>query len=365
MATNPTVLYFGIYDSSYARNWVLINGLKENGVKVLECNVSPRGRFSKFARLFFKYWKLKDKYDVMIVGFPGQEAMFLARFLISRLFSRQARKPIIFDAFTSHYGGYILDRKKYGTKSFHAKWYRFLDKWSCKLADLVLLDTNTHIDFFVKEYKLPREKFRRIWIGANDQIFQPKNNVQKTDNLFRVIFFGTFVPLQGAEYIIMAAKILEAEKDIIFYFIGKGQDKPKSIDLAGELKLKNIEFLDTMKPEDLKAKLSESDIALGLFGDTPKTPLVIPNKVYESLAMRKPIITADTKAIRELFDENDMYLVKTADSKDLARAIIELKNNPGLRNKLAENGYKKFKENASHKVLGGRLLEIINEIKKT
>ncbi|HEY4484381.1 MAG TPA: glycosyltransferase [Candidatus Paceibacterota bacterium] len=348
------VLFFGVYDPNYARNWVLINGLRKNGVEVVELRRKPQ-RFSLF-RLFFDYLKFKKNFDIMIVGFPGQEAMFLARWL--------TLKPIIFDVFTSHYGGYILDRQKFSKNSFRAKYYRFLDRWSCKLADIVLLDTNAHINFFMKEFNLPRDKFRRIWIGANDQIFQPGGTFQKMDNLFRVIFFGTYVPLQGAEYIVRAAKILEADKDIVFCFIGKGQNKPKSINLANELKLKNIEFIDMMRPEDLRLKICESDVVLGLFGDTPKTPLVIPNKVYEALAMKKPVITADTEAIRELFDANDMFLVKPANPEELAGAIIKLKNNPELRNKLAENGYNKFKENASHKVLGEKLLKIVNEIKK-
>lgn len=347
------VLYFGIYDPDYARNWVLINGLKKNGTEVLELKRKP-GRLA-LVKLFFDYLKFKKNYDVMVVGFPGQEVMFLARLLVWW-------KPIVFDAFTSHYGGYILDREKWAKNSLRAKCFKFLDKWSCKLADIVLLDTNAHIDFFVKQFNLPRKKFRKIWIGANDENFKPIENVEKKDSIFRVIFFGTYVPLQGAEYIIKAAKILEHQKDIIFYFIGKGQDKTKSVSLSEELGLKNVIFMDMMKPEDLRTEIVRSDIVLGLFGNTPKTPLVIPNKVYEALAMKKPIITADTPAIRELFDNNDMFLVSAANPGELARAIMELKNNSNLRIKLSENGYNKFVNCASSKILGQEFKMIIESI---
>ncbi len=97
-----TILYFGLYDQDYARNWVLINGLRKNGVNVFEIRQKP-GRFS-LIKLFFKYLSFKNRYDVAIVGFPGQEVMFLAKLII--------RKPIIFDAFTSHYGGDFFERKK-------------------------------------------------------------------------------------------------------------------------------------------------------------------------------------------------------------------------------------------------------------
>ena len=291
----------------------------------------------------------------MIVGFPGQEVMFLARLLVWR-------KPIIFDAFTSHYGGYILDREKWAKNSLWAKYFRFLDKWSCNLADVVLLDTNAHIDFFVKEFKLPKEKFRRIWIGANDENFKPMEGMSYEDNKFHVIFFGTYVPLQGAEYIVRAAKILKDYKDIVFYFIGKGQDKPKCIKLANELGLKNIIFTDMMKPEDLRIEIAKSDVVLGLFGNTPKTPLVIPNKVYEALAMKKPVITADTLAVRELFNDKDMVLVGTADPEAIAGAVLKLKTNPELMRQIAENGHQNFFKFASSIVLGGELKVIVSNL---
>ncbi len=37
-----TVLYFGIYNPNYSRNRVLIKGLRENSIEVLECNVPYR-----------------------------------------------------------------------------------------------------------------------------------------------------------------------------------------------------------------------------------------------------------------------------------------------------------------------------------
>ena len=350
------VLYFGVYNSNYARNKVLINGLKENGHEIVECRERARA-FWKYPKLVFKYLKIRGKFDIMIVGFCGQEVMFLARLL--------TRKPIIFDAFMSHYGGYIIDRGYFAKNSWRAKYYKFLDTWSCKLASIVLLDTQAHIDFFVKEFNLSRDKFRRIWIGADDSIFYPVLNGEdgkmKNHFSFSVLFFAGFAPLQGVKYIIKAAKILEKE-DVVFNLVGAGQEKPEAISLAKTLGLKNIIFKDMATPSDLKGMIIEADACLGIFGDTPKTSLVIPNKVYESLAMRKPVITADTEAIRELFDEHDLLLVKSANPESLAAGIMRLKNNPSLRDSLAQSGHQKFVEFASPKVLGRELTKIIIEI---
>ena len=179
------VLYFGFYNPSYPRNRVLMKGLRSQGFDVVEC------RGSSWWELWRKHRALQHAYDVMIVGFPGQKVMFLARWL--------TRKPIIFDAFTSHFGGYILDRQIALPRSLRAQWYRFLDRWSCRLADRVLLDTLAHIDFFVDEFKLARKKFVRVFVGTDTDIFYPHQKNEHKN--FIVHFHGSGIPLQGIDII--------------------------------------------------------------------------------------------------------------------------------------------------------------------
>ncbi len=368
-----TVLYFGTYDPDYSRNRVLINGLKQNGVKVIECRDNSPG-FRKFINLYRKHRQLKDRYDIMIVGFLGQQIVPFAKLI--------SRKPIIFDAFLSLYDSNVFDRKTVRKGSLRSFYYWILDWLSMRLADVVLFDTDQHIKYASGEFGINRNKFRRIWIGASDNVFyphtitgesevpkgnhsfdvgvypMPKSNSEK----FLVVFHGSFIPLQGIEYILKAAKICEKD-GINFLIIGDGQEKKKMIRLSNELGLKNVEFVGFMSQEWIREKIAQADVCLGIFGDTKKTQRVIPNKVYECLAMKKPVITADTPAIRELFNEEDMMLVKTANPDSLADAILRLKKNSELMNKLAFDGYNKFKDNASPRVLGEKLKNIVNEFK--
>lgn len=343
------VLFFGSYDPSYSRNRVLLKGLRSNGVEVQECRV--KAGFGWSFRLLARYLGERPKYDVMVVGFPGQKVMFLARLL--------SGKPIIFDAFTSHYGGYILDRKKSSPTSLRAKWYMFLDRASCRLADVVLLDTNAHIDFFISEFKLERKKFHRIFVGADSSVFQPR--MEQTSSEFRVHFHGHFIPLQGTEYIIRAAKILESE-NISFQIIGRGQEY-KRVRLLGEsLGAKNIRWIDSVPYEKLPEYIAQADVCLGIFGDTPKTPLVIPNKIYEALAMGKPVITADTPAARELLsDKINVLLCRKADPGDMADKIKILKEDRNLRESIGRNARELFQNNLRESILGKELISIIHE----
>ena len=51
--------------------------------------------------------------------------------------------------------------------------YRITDRIACSLSDLVLLDTDAHIQWFVEEFRLPGHEFRRIWVGADDEVMKP------------------------------------------------------------------------------------------------------------------------------------------------------------------------------------------------
>ncbi|MBI2676574.1 MAG: glycosyltransferase [Candidatus Yanofskybacteria bacterium] len=345
------ILYFGSYDPNYTRNRVLIDGLRQNGVEVIECRDSSPG-IRKFINLFKKHRQLKDPYDIMVVGFLGQQIVPFAKII--------SRKPIIFDAFLSLYDSNVFDRKTVKRGSMRAFYYWILDWLSMHLADVVLFDTDEHIKYASKEFGVKKSKFRRIWIGASDNIFYPMP--KPNSSRFLVVFHGSFIPLQGIEYILKAAKICEKD-GVNFLIIGDGQEKKKMLRLSDELGLKNVEFAGFMSQEWIREKIARADVCLGIFGDTQKTLRVIPNKVYECLAMQKPVITADTPATRELFNEEDMMLVKVVDSESLANAILRLKNDPDLRDRLATAGYNKFKNNASPRVLGNKLKNIINEFK--
>ncbi len=349
------ILYFGSYNQDHPRNNILIDGLRANGAEVLELN--ERGNFfAKSVKLFLKHWQYRYKYDFMIVGFPGFTIMPLARLI--------STAPVVFDAFLSFYDSNVFDRRVARPRSIMAGYYFFLDWLSCRLADIVLLDTNEHIKYFVGEFGADPKKFRRVFIGAHDKIFKPANLPHIQNSTFHILFWGWIIPLHGVEYILDAARIL-ASQDVFFTFVGGGAEKGKMMQKTADLGLQNVSFLDAVPADALPEIIAKSDLALGIFGSTAKTSRVIPNKLYEALASRKAIITADTPAAREaLQDREHVLFCKVADGKDIADKILELINNPELRKHLEDSGYKLYLEKFSPKVLGKELLTILYDYKK-
>lgn len=348
------ICFFGIYDPNYGRNRVLIEGFEKNNTEVIKCNDRVPG-FRKYLNLAKKYCRLDKNYDILLVAFPGWPVMWLAKIL--------TRKPIIYDAFLSVYESQVEDRKKYSPKSLKAKYYWFLDWLSCKLADRILLDTDEHIKYFVKTFKIKKDKFIKVLVGTDDGVFFPRRKKKGTE--FLIHFHGSFIPLQGIQYIIKAAKKLEKHPGIQFSIIGKGQTYSEIRDLAQKLNVVNVNFLDYVPYKELPNYIARADICLGIFGDTEKAKRVIPNKVYEAIAMKKPVISADTPAARELFtNRKNILFCRAADPEDLAKKILELKNNPVLGKRIAESAHRLFSRKATPKILGKKLKSILQILMK-
>lgn len=358
------ICYFGIYPPNYTRNRVNINGLRENGIEVIECNVQTGG-LRKHWDLFWKHWPLRGRYDVMIVGFNGHAVMPVAWFV-----TRFPRKKLIFDAFISAYDTNIFDRKKHSRYSPMALKYWLIDWLSCNLADLVLMDADAHAKYISKTFHVPPRKVKGLFVGCPDDVMYPRPQ-QKTHSInsgqaepdFIVHFHGTYIPAQGIPYIIRAAKILDG-RGVKFNIIGKLDTYKEAIDLVRQLNLKNVRFFDYMPYEKLAEFMANADVCLGGFGDTDKAKMAGIFKIIEAMAMKKPFITADTPAMREfLTDKRDVLFCNSADSQDLADKIMQLKNDAVLRNAIAENGFELYKQRFTPKMIGRDLLNMISGLK--
>jgi glycosyltransferase involved in cell wall biosynthesis len=367
------ICYFGTYDRFIQRNSSIIKGLQDNEVSVFEINeplwkdtadkihAAKKGlRLSVISRYVHCYVKLTYRYlsapkhDIVIVGYSGQVDVFLAKLLAAI-----RRKPVILDAFLSLYDAAVNDRQMISRNSFFARLLFFFDKYSCIMADQVYLDTKEHIDYFCEEFGLNTSKFIVIPIGANQELFKysGKRNVKRNKQL-RIIYFGSYIPLQGVEYIIEAATLLKDNKDFKFILIGTGQLFPKIKSLVRERALNNVQIIKKLPPEQLVSEITKSDIALGIFGLTAKMSRVVPFKVYESLAVGLPVITGDSPAIRRNFKDGEhLLLVKPGSGEAIRDGLIRLHEDPALQEKIAEGGHSLFNHKFNTAAIGKKVKE--------
>ena len=429
------ICYFGTYsmEEGYPRNRVIIDGLKKNGVDVVECHEDLwQGTSEKLEGIkdglavlkkslhiikaylsLIKKFKNAGNYDALIVGYAGHIDIFLAKVL--NLFRK---KPLIFDAFLSLYDTVVMDRKIVSQNSLKAKFLWLIDRWSCRVADGVLLDTQAHVDYFVREFRLPAEKFYAIPVGSSLAL-QPLSPTSSNSPLsqrgdrgdLNVLYFGSYIPLHGVDVILKAAKIIQDkgnglpsvipaqagiqnagrgldshsplkacgdklrgnddvvgncsdDKKIVFILIGTGQLLPAMKELTSRLELKNIIFIDRfVREEELMGYIMEADICLGVFGQTEKASRVIPCKVYNCLAMGKPLVTMSSPAMGGILTHTEnAYLCNPGDPEALADAVITLKNDKVLRENIGKSGKEFFERNFSTVVIGRRILDIVEGV---
>lgn len=372
------VLYFGIYSKGkeYPRNNNLIRGLRLNGVEVIEIRYPLVATFRQRLRvaqdllasitfgfqLVLSFLVLSHKYlkapqiDVVIVGNPGYFHIHLAR-MLCRL-SRK-RPLLVYDVFIPLYDALVVDRKLVKAESLVARLLHFFEGSGCRNADLCLMDTQQHCDYLAMEYGISPERVKRVFAGScitSKYIAPPASG----KNNFKVLYVGTYIPLHGVNVILKAARILQKEAKIRIDLVGSGQMKSEMAQLAKDWQLANVKFHDWIPTENLGELIRSYDLALGVFGATPKASRVIPLKIFDICACGMPSITSDTPAIREVFThKTNTYLIPPNDPESLAQAIWQLKTRIDLRLRMAAASLAIAKNRFAVERLGKDLLEII------
>lgn len=373
-----SVCFFGTYESSFPRSITLKEACRLIRIKVIDCHVPywelKREKLEFFSlksmikivfqfifiytRLAIRYIQLED-HDAVIVGYNGYFDMPLAKLL-----ANMRKKPLIFSPVFPLYETSVEDRKYINKASIKSKIIHLVDEMSCRLADLIIIETDNYRNYYCEEFKIPKEKFFKIPLGADETNFfhRPQEEQRNDSNHLRVLFYGKFIPLQGISYIIKAAKLLEKDKEIEFEIIGSGQLSEEIRNLANKLKIKNVSFIDWVNYRELPIHIQNADICLGIFGDTHKARRGIPIKVYEALAMRKPVITGNSPAAKEVFQhKKNSILCEMANPKALAESIVLLKENKNLRKDIAEAGFKLYQDLFSSKRISQEFKRALNK----
>lgn len=337
------IVVWGTYDKGKPRVRILLNGLKDNGIDIIECHadiwkgIEDKACMRKswkfvpiLLRWIFSYQKLIIKYlllpkhDAVLVGYMGHLDS-----IVVWPFAKLRGVPVIWDAFLSIFNTIVEDRGLIGRLNPIAFIVYTLELLACCASNLILLDTNAHIDYFCKKYHLSPKKFLRVFVGVENDYFSEFTTFYKApppNAPLKILFYGQFIPLHGIEYIISTARLLE-EQNIEFTLIGNGQEKEKIDKMLINHPLPKLKWVPWVPYKTLSRWVGDADICLGIFGKTQKASQVIPNKVFQVLACGKPLITRDSPAIRELLtpEMQGIYLVPPADPNRLAAAILDMK----------------------------------------
>jgi len=352
----PHLLFFGAYDPEYPRNLIMRKGWGKLGFAFSECRVGTKRKVqTRYPALLYRFLRCERKGDVIFVPDFRHKDVPLAWAL-----ARLSGKRIIFDPLVSRYETKVLDRGDAGKGSPQAWHNRNLDRISFNLPDLILADTSGHADYYHESFGVRRERIAVVPVGFDEDIFRaipPRGE----DGTLEILFYGSFLPLHGIDTIIRAASALSGEP-VRFRIVGEGQTHEEMRRMAESYRLENVEFLPGVHFEDLPPMISAADVVLGIFGATSKASMVVPNKVYQSLAVGRAVVTAGTPAIGEFFRAGEHLLtVPQGDHRALADALRALGSDRALRLRLSEAGGTHVRSRFNSKSIAERLFNIIAE----
>lgn len=193
-----------------------------------------------------------------------------------------------------------------------------------------------------------------IWIVSNTPNLSEIDNdyehllakkVRERSSLI-LLYVGGLEESRGLETVIHALPMIKRIKtDILFMIIGKGTSEQRLKYLGKELDVAdNMIFPGWIEHKYIYSLIRSADICIVPHYVSEHTDTTIPNKIFDYMVQKKPIVVTHSKSLSEIVNLTGCGRVYHDNcAKELANIILELRN-PVLREKLGKAGYRAVQE---------------------
>lgn len=206
-------------------------------------------------------------------------------------------------------------------------------------VDGIVVLLNTFGDILKETYGIDSIPISKIPLAAEKKPFFYKQSGRKI-----IGYVGQLYPMQGVDLLIKALKYLPNARLSVIGGGEKDLDRLKGL-ASAEMVDKRIDFHGFVQPHMVAEKAREADVMVICAIDEGKRRYSAHTKLYEYMAMGKPIVAVDLPSIREeVVDGKNALIAKPGDPKDLAEKIESVLNNPVLAGTLANNAHKSAEE---------------------
>jgi glycosyltransferase involved in cell wall biosynthesis len=183
-----------------------------------------------------------------------------------------------------------------------------------------------------------------VYNGIDGELWRPRPSAPALlarhgiGGSFRVGYVGTLGLAHGLGHALDAAERLGP--DVHFVFVGDGADRARVESEARRRGLANAHFVGLVPRSEVPEWLASLDVLLVMLRDLPVFQTVIPSKLFEFLAMERPVVLAAPRGeVREMVERADVALaIEPEEPVLLADAIRELRAHPEQTRALAARG---------------------------
>jgi glycosyltransferase involved in cell wall biosynthesis len=288
-------------------------------------------------RVFFK-----GRFKIIHAANPPDHIFFIA--LLYKLFGVK----YIFDHHDLAPELYIA--KFGGNKNMIFRLLSFMENLSCLTADAIISTNQSFKKHIILRHGIRPDK---IFIVRNDPEVPKKQLINKAgqchiERMAKLVYVGSINNQDGVDLLIRAAHILVNElnqKQIKCTVVGDGDDLPHVKSLCMELHMDSyFDFTGYIYDRNrIRSFIEESDICLESAPDSEANCRSTFIKVMEYMAAGKPIVAFDLDETRYSAQDSAM-LIENGNLRAFAEAIEKLIRDPGLRERLGENGQNRIND---------------------
>ncbi len=181
---------------------------------------------------------------------------------------------------------------------------------------------------------------------------------ETNENTLIIISIAELHERKGLKYLIKAVSEVKIKyPNIKLVIVGEGGERKNLEDLIKDLKLENHMILIGRRKEIPKLLKSSNIFVL------PSRREAFGLVNLEAMITPLPVIASHIGGIPEIVkDEETGILVKPEDEKELAKALEKLISDPKLREKMAEKGFLRVKENFSAKEMAEKYEKLYTNV---
>jgi glycosyltransferase involved in cell wall biosynthesis len=188
----------------------------------------------------------------------------------------------------------------------------------------------TAITGFIKNYAFARNTRKDVIVipdGVDTDLFDPtksigenvrfKYGITREDML--CVYAGRIDECAGAKIILETAKLLTSQGNVKFMVVGEGD--PQIVNKLS--KCNNVILTGPISKESVPEYIAAAHVVLVPFPDNVASHSISPLKLFEALAMEKPVIVSAVSGIKEVLCQGFNGILVPAHPKCWASAVLE------------------------------------------
>ena len=177
---------------------------------------------------------------------------------------------------------------------------------------------------------------------------------------FIAAYVGTHGMAHGLDVILDAAERLRHDPRIAFLLVGDGAERAGLLERSAARNLDNVLILGQRPKKDMPAIWTATGASLILLRRNDLFRKVIPSKMFEAMAMRRPIILGvEGESCDLLMQAGAGIPIPPQDADALTAAIHKLANDPAYAATLAQSGETFVRANFDRAELASRYLDAL------